>query len=212
MLQKDMEYCLDEQENAEIDYDDFIDCTPLEEANNNNNYANNKYYVGTHCVKDGLYLGTFTDAMCTVEAKAGTYESYMGYGLPSNNLIPDTCISCKEPNEEAYNYYGNDANDDDEVLEVCEQLYTYSGKCETNIEDYQAYKKDESACDILKEIDSSWFNGMTWFQTLVMKSLACVALFLLGTTLFFVFKSRLEMDTYSDARNDKYSTWYSLKV
>jgi hypothetical protein len=63
-----------------------------------------------------------------------TYSSLAGSSLPysEQSLISMDCISCKEP--EDFNNDGDDAEDDDEVIEMCEEIYEGSGKCEQGLE------------------------------------------------------------------------------
>jgi hypothetical protein len=42
------------------------------------------------------------------------------------------CLSCKEPKD--FNQDGNDAQDADEVIEMCEQIYETAGKCEAGLQ------------------------------------------------------------------------------
>jgi hypothetical protein len=61
------------------------------------------------------------------------------------------CISCKEP--EDYNGDGNDNEDEDEVIEMCEQIYKSAGKCETALAATGiVYNANENACNYIAGI------------------------------------------------------------
>jgi len=84
-------------------------------------------------------LGLFTDDTCSTFAdEEGGAEAYsymsQGVALPyaEESLISMDCISCKEP--EDYNGDGDDSEDEDQVIEMCEQIYESAGKCEQGLE------------------------------------------------------------------------------
>lgn len=83
-------------------------------------------------------MGLFTDETCTSFADEyggeETYSSLAGKSLPysSESLISMDCVSCKEP--EDYNNDGDDEEDEDQVIEMCEEIYEGAGKCEQGLE------------------------------------------------------------------------------
>ena len=137
----------DEQEQEEqFDLEGAIECqnVDFENDNNNNNNNNNnnqeeeiEYFMGPYCAEQGgaIYLGLFTDDTCTTFADsnggASTYSQLAGESLPysAESLINSNCFSCHEP--EDFNNDGNDNEDEDQVIEMCEQIYETAGKCES---------------------------------------------------------------------------------
>ena len=137
----------DEQEkDEEFDLANYVECQQAKFENNNeerrrlDEEEEIEYYIGPYCAEQGgaIFLGLFTDDTCTSFADnyggANTYSSLAGSSLPysEDSLISMDCISCKEP--EGYNNDGDDAQDDDEVIEMCEQIYEGAGKCEQGLE------------------------------------------------------------------------------
>ena len=64
-----------------------------------------------------------------------------------------SCFPCSEPsgNYAYYNNQGDDNQDDNEVCEACETLYTYSGKCEENLP-VSSNLQNNKACNYLEGI------------------------------------------------------------
>lgn len=160
-------YSDDEEEEEEFDLADYVECQQAEFENNNNNRKRRKldqeeveYFIGPYCAEQGgaIFLGLFTDDTCTTfadeEGGAEAYN-YLSYGetLPyaEESLISMDCISCKEP--EDYNNDGNDAEDEDEVIEMCEQIYESAGKCEEGLESTgYLYEANNNACNYIAGI------------------------------------------------------------
>lgn len=118
-----------------------------------------KYYIGPYCAEQGgsIYLGLFTDDTCTQYADSykgsSTYKSLVGQSLPyaKQSIITQDCLSCKEPQE--YNQHGDDAEDEDQVSEMCEQVYYTAGKCETSLKSTgYLYQVNENACNYISGI------------------------------------------------------------
>lgn len=139
---------------ANFDLEEYMQCNQIQL----NNDDGNAYYAGPYCASQGgaIYLGLFTDDQCTSfpDSSGGrtTYKGLTGYDLPygNTNIVEMDCLSCKEPSEN--NYDGNDAYDADDVAEVCENLYTYAGKCETNLPSGTVYSKNTNACNYMEGI------------------------------------------------------------
>eukprot|EP00529_Nitzschia_sp_RCC80_P019680 CAMPEP_0113500352 /NCGR_PEP_ID=MMETSP0014_2-20120614/32271_1 /TAXON_ID=2857 /ORGANISM="Nitzschia sp." /LENGTH=422 /DNA_ID=CAMNT_0000394659 /DNA_START=96 /DNA_END=1360 /DNA_ORIENTATION=+ /assembly_acc=CAM_ASM_000159 len=175
----------------EVNMDELSECRPMNEEEGNNNNNNNQYayssssssyqmyYVGAYCTSSGVYAGTFTDSMCTKHAPAGTYEKYnYGVSLPTTALVSTELLDCKAASNENQNNnnnnnngnnnnYNNNANGDwngNQILEVCEQLYEESIRCESNVQNTQY--KDTSGCEIVHNIMprmSSQFKNISGF-------------------------------------------------
>ena len=151
----DDEYCLTQcYATAGLDY-----CEQNDNNNNNNNNGNDfevdRYlecerineddgysaglYVGAYCANNGksIQLGTFSDRQCTsaVSDDSNVFYSLTGMTLPytDKSLVSNDCISCKEP-VEYDDDYAADQYDADQVVEICEDLYERSAKCEKHLE------------------------------------------------------------------------------
>mmetsp|Transcript_15213 Transcript_15213/g.31019 ORF Transcript_15213/g.31019 Transcript_15213/m.31019 type:complete len:415 (+) Transcript_15213:167-1411(+) len=141
--------CFDYQQNSGFDLGEAAQCAKLElNGQYNTNNGDVDYYVGPYCSKNGrsILMGVFMEETCSYPAPKGTYEA-MNYGekLPysSKSIVSHSCISCKEPTDQnEQNYW--DQQDADQVADVCERLYEYSGKCEKNLNIWSY--KDNSAC------------------------------------------------------------------
>jgi hypothetical protein len=135
--------------NNNQDLNELSECRELgndNNKNNNNQYSSSssspsqRYYIGAYCNSKGVFVGTFTDSTCTQHAPSGTYETYSGgTSLPTTALVTySECLSCKE---------NNNADNADQVMDVCEQLYEEAAKCETNVQG--ASFPDVSGCDYM---------------------------------------------------------------
>lgn len=153
------------EEQEQFDIEQFMECAQIEPANGNDDAARRRldeeevqYFVGPYCSEQGgaIKLGLFTDDTCTTAASGVTFKDLMGYTLPysgeDENIIDMQCLSCMEPQEVEQNNNGNDAEDADAVNEMCEALYTYSGKCEANYPSGMLYKTNMNACTYMEGI------------------------------------------------------------
>jgi hypothetical protein len=135
------------QQEEKFDLAEYVDCQQVNLEQNNNGRRLDQaqeqeqveYFLGPYCAEQGgaIYLGLFTDDTCTTfadeEGGAYTYKMMAGQDLPyaTESVITQDCISCHEP--EDFNNDGNDAEDADQVIEFCEQIYNYAGKCEEGL-------------------------------------------------------------------------------
>jgi hypothetical protein len=158
------EQCMDEnpyyqnQNNGDnyekFEVDNYLACG---QADINDNDGNS-YYIGPYCASQGgaVYMGMFSDDSCSAFADTAggleTFAGLTGQELPygKTNLIDMDCFSCKEPQEN--NNDGNDNDDADEVAEVCETVYTYAGKCETNLGSSVNAYPNTNACNYISGI------------------------------------------------------------
>uniref|UniRef100_A0A6U9V4X7 Uncharacterized protein n=1 Tax=Pseudo-nitzschia australis TaxID=44445 RepID=A0A6U9V4X7_9STRA len=134
----------DEQEQEEeFDLAEYVECKQAEFQNDERRRLDEEeieYFIGPYCAEQGgaIFMGLFTDETCTSFADeyggTGVYSSMAGKSLPysDESLISMDCVSCKEP--EDYNNDGNDEQDGDEVIEMCEEIYQGAGKCEQGLE------------------------------------------------------------------------------
>jgi hypothetical protein len=137
-----------------FEVDDYLACAQADFNDNNGN----SYYIGPYCASQGgaVYMGMFSDDSCSSFADSAggleTFAGLTGQELPygSTSIIDMDCFSCKEPQEN--NNDGNDNDDGDEVAEVCETVYTYAGKCETNIDTSVNPYPNNNACNYIAGI------------------------------------------------------------
>jgi len=153
----------DAQQQEKFDVAEYVECQQAKFDNNDERRRLEEeeieYYIGPYCAEQGgaIYMGLFTDDTCTSFADsyggATTYSSLAGSSLPYSeaSLISMDCISCKEP--EDFNNDGNDAQDADEVIDMCEQIYEGAGKCEKNLQStgYLSYYNN-NACNYIAGI------------------------------------------------------------
>jgi len=133
-----------------------------------------EYYIGPYCAEQGgeVHLGLFTEETCTTYASNGEsmFYNYMGYELPysDNSLISSRCFACGV--DEGYGY--------NELKEVCQDIYDYSGKCETRMSstDYP----NESSCSYIEGIKIIREDGVIRTSTVKKSKVAavCIGLFL----------------------------------
>jgi len=135
----------EEEKEEEFNVAEYVECQQAKFENNDERRRLDEeeeieYFIGPYCAEQGgaIFMGLFTDDTCTSFADnyggANTYSYLAGSSLPysTESLISMDCISCKEP--EDFNNDGNDAQDEDEVIEMCEQIYEGAGKCEQGLE------------------------------------------------------------------------------
>ncbi|KAL3913474.1 MAG: hypothetical protein SGARI_000640 [Bacillariaceae sp.] len=153
----------EQQQEEEFELADYVEC---QQANFDNNNRRRKldqneveYFIGPYCAEQGgaIFLGLFTDDQCTnfadEEGGSAVYSYMAGSSLPyaDQSIISLDCISCKEPAD--FNEDGNDAEDEDEVIEMCEQIYSMAGKCEEGLEATgYVYEANNNACNYISGI------------------------------------------------------------
>jgi hypothetical protein len=151
----------------DFDVSEYMECKEAEFGNNNNgngNYYNSAFYIGPVCTKKGVFLKLFSDASCTTAAPKGTYEKYnYNYALPysKKSIVDTTCISCKETqdnnNDGNNNNNGNDdanANyyEQEEAIEMCQEMYEQSAKCEKNLKAKDSTYRDTGSCAYINKV------------------------------------------------------------
>lgn len=137
-----------------FDLQNYMECAKSDIADANGN----SLYIGPYCASQGgvINLGVFTDESCTNFADDDdgrtAYLTATGYNLPYStaNIVDLDCMSCAEPSQN--NNAGNDANDSDNVNEMCEKIYTLSGKCEANLPYGTSNYPNNNACNYLEGI------------------------------------------------------------
>ena len=143
----------------------YLECTQFAGGNGNNNNNNNNnngwdgsYYIGPYCASQGgeIHMGMFLDDSCTTFADNSggrqTFYNQNALELPygKSNMIDLDCFSCAEPQEN--NNDGNDAQDNDNVAEICETIYTAAGKCEQNLAYGTVFEANNNACNYMEGI------------------------------------------------------------
>ena len=140
----DCTVCVDEcdkfenmEANGFIDATNFLECTMIFDPEDDNKAP---LYAGPICASSGtkIKIGVFTDEDCLYLDETKEVDDYLvvdGAQMNLSNLLlkstyTDTCISCKEAQEQNENAEGDAAEDADEVVELCEQLYDEAAKCE----------------------------------------------------------------------------------
>jgi hypothetical protein len=147
----------------------YVQCAEYKAQNNNNGNNNNgnnnngnKYYIGPYCAEQGggVFLGLFTDDTCT-EAASVSFTDLTGSELPysTTSMVTSDCLGCLEQ-EDANAQNANDQADTDNVLESCETLYTYAGKCEGGLPSGTASSPNNAACNYMEGIRVVRENGV----------------------------------------------------
>jgi len=154
----------DEQQQEAFELQEYMECAKWENKNRRQlNDQEVKYYMGPYCAEQGgaIFLGLFTDEDCSVFADSNggtdTYLATAGVSMPygAESVIGMDCVSCKEPADN--NEDGNDADDGDQVIEMCEQIYQMAGKCEKNL---GSYSSNSNACTYIDGIKVIRKNGV----------------------------------------------------
>jgi len=164
-------YVDDDGDDVKFELEEYMECKNYEFGNEERRRKLDEeeeveYFLGPYCAQQGgaIWLGMFTDDSCSSFADtyggANTFNELTGGDLPyaSSNIIDMDCISCLEPSEDDENNDGNDGEDADEVREVCESLYMYAGKCESQLSGVAAYP-NTNACNYMQGIKIIRKNG-----------------------------------------------------
>lgn len=155
------------QEEEKFELRDYVECAQVEFQQDEQDQQQRlleqeeqiQYFIGPYCAEQGgaIYLGLFTDDTCSTFADSNggykTYGSLAGANLPyaRESIIGMDCLSCKEP--EDFNYDGNDAQDADQVIQMCEEIYELAGKCESALEATGYISEaNENACNYIAGI------------------------------------------------------------
>jgi len=178
----------DNNNNNENNWDEYDDCKELE-MNNDDDGNNAVYYAMMYCANGGksINLGVFTDEECTVKDTSNSYKAYYGSSLPysSKSIIGSGCVSCMNPYYEANDGY-DDQNDEDQVNEMCMELYEQAGKCETHL---KIDNPTTSACNYIHNVVPSMeklFEGTKMAPTSTLTVFfGAMCLVLLGVSFYF---------------------------
>mmetsp|Transcript_41783 Transcript_41783/g.61156 ORF Transcript_41783/g.61156 Transcript_41783/m.61156 type:complete len:556 (-) Transcript_41783:207-1874(-) len=141
-----------------IQYEDFFECI---------NYGN--YYLGPYCSGgEAISIGIFSDEMCTVyvgdsvDMNAYTGLDFDTYAL--QNFYSRKCLACKESDLD-YNLIDMDAEDEDDINELCENLYVDSAKCLVNMEaemaaygGYNQQANEDKVCTFIENVEAGSYD------------------------------------------------------
>ena len=187
-MANDMDYCVEDNPYVDDDNDEdkfevynYLECAEwypangnerrhrrrLEDGNDDENDEEDRYYIGPYCSDGGedIFLGLFTDEFCTNFAPDDLYLSVIGEDLPhsTESVVGQECTSCKEPQDPGEKNYDDDNCDDQEdedlVVEMCEQLYTKAGRCESSLLSV-VDEPDETACNYIQGISIMRRDGV----------------------------------------------------
>jgi hypothetical protein len=124
--------------NGYIDATNFLDCQMIFDPDDDSKPA---LYAAPICASGGakIKIGVFTDQYCYINDSTKEIDDYLqsndGTAMKLSNALlkntyTDTCISCLEAQDQN-DQHQNDQADQDNVIELCENLYEDSAKCET---------------------------------------------------------------------------------
>jgi hypothetical protein len=179
------------QANGYLDATEFLECKMIYDPEDDNKEA---LYAGPVCVNGGnkIKIGVFSDADCLFLDSNKEVDDYLVDGNENSMKLShallkstyiDTCISCLEPGYEAaaaddadaaaegeeqqQNQKGNDKDDGDHVIEMCETLYDESAKCEASHDfaaygDYDGYEnqkmQEDTVCQFMNSLRSGTYD------------------------------------------------------
>eukprot|EP00980_Cylindrotheca_fusiformis_P028470 scaffold22602_cov154-Cylindrotheca_fusiformis.AAC.10 len=135
-----------------FDGDKYAKCEEYEPENDGDDdpYENYQFYIGPTCTEDGdgIKLGFFMDETCTTVSSFSFGEVSNGWTLPysseSGGLVATKCLDCLEYDEDQGGY---------ELRDMCMELYENAPmKCESKMEYYSQYGKQEGSCEQIDEL------------------------------------------------------------
>jgi len=156
----------DAAEEEEVDFSDYYECAEVE-------YGNYQYYIGPMCDSSdqAIQFGLFSDEACTVYVgDSKDISTISGVDFTSERASLEefsgsTCIPCRE-SDQPYMVVKGDANDDDDISELCENLYLGSAKCNYRLwdvedESYTGYNQlanEDLACSFIENVISGAYD------------------------------------------------------
>jgi len=172
-------------DNGYYDAADFLECAMIYDPEDDDGAA---LYAGPMCASNGekIKIGVFSDEYCYNVEYGKSVTDYLVDGDGLTMQIYETtlqatydsvCISCVQPEEEDENA-NDDANEDEdedeeeqaaEVLELCEQIYQESAKCENahgfssgyenNADYYNQAENEDTVCDFIDSIKAGSYDS-----------------------------------------------------
>jgi len=166
------EVCANEDDSVSLTYDDLYQCIPIEDAvtdddgddgddGNNGDDDGTQYFLGLAC-DDTLQMAVYSDEDCTQFVGLGDavyditgYNVEVGDDVMGSFLTHD-CISCRE-SDKPYKITYQDQNDENDILEVCEDVYLASARCDERLwnpvyDSLVAEYNADLACDFLQNV------------------------------------------------------------
>merc|ERR1712179_111374 len=189
-LAVDCDSCVDEcekienmEENGYVDATEFLECQQIYDPEDDNAVG---LWAGPMCASSGskIKIGVFEDENCNNVDNSKNVDDYLvdgdGYQIKLSHALlktvySDTCISCLVVEEEEENEDEDEDNNQEEeeekepeVVEMCQQLYEGSAKCEKNhgfdngFADYEGYEnqlaQEDVVCDFISSIKSGTYQ------------------------------------------------------
>jgi len=151
-----------EQEEA-FEVAEYMECANVDFENDDDG-EDIEYFLGPYCADQGgkIYLGMFTDDTCTTFADSNggqtTYRTLAGSSLPysGETFIDSECYECVEP-QDADEQNDGDQQDENEIKQICGEIYQQAGKCEEKISG--PMYPNENACTFMEGIKITRTNG-----------------------------------------------------
>eukprot|EP00934_Nitzschia_sp_Nitz4_P003265 Nitzschia sp. Nitz4//scaffold397_size11424//2285//3793//NITZ4_009039-RA/size11424-snap-gene-0.11-mRNA-1//-1//CDS//3329550278//3255//frame0 len=160
------------EENGYVEATDFIECQRLYDNEDDDQAA---LYGGAMCDSNGykINIGVFTDEDCTIQDATKDVNDYLendGVQLQLSHALLKTtysssCISCTQPQDA--NEDGDEDGDEQEAatLELCENLYEASAKCESSHSFAASYYQsanqaasEDAVCDFISSVLSGTYD------------------------------------------------------
>jgi len=155
------EICYDENR---VDWSKFFGCKGLAVDDET------VIYVGPHCAKDKstIVLAAFEDENCQLYAGDKHDLATMTDDVVTSGALEEyyrsDCISCKESNLPFQAQ--EDAEDNDSISEICENLYDYAAKCNrylysANDNSYQSYQQagnEYAVCSFIASVVTGTYD------------------------------------------------------
>lgn len=150
-----------------LTYEDLNECIPIEDAVQDNgddgddDGDGNQYFLGLAC-ESTLQMAVFADEDCTQFLGNSAYiYNITGYEIEVDDdmmgpFMSHGCVSCKESSA-PYKVSYQDAEDNDDILEACEEIYLASARCDARLydaeyeDDIDMYN-DERSCDFIENV------------------------------------------------------------
>lgn len=106
-----------------------------------------QYFLGPACSEDGtdIKVEMYLDEDCSQVSEETTFEEISnGVSMPyeSGGLVGYGCESCMAYND----------NGEYELSEMCMKLYENSGKCESSMDTFSQYGKQEESCEFIESL------------------------------------------------------------
>jgi len=151
-----------------LTYEDLNECIPIEDVvqdddnyDDDGNADENAYYLGLAC-ETTLQMAVFSDEDCTQFLGNSAYiYNITGYDIQVDDdmmgpFMSHECVSCRE-SEAPYKVSYQDENDNDDIVEACEEIYLASARCDSRLwdieyEDLVDQYTDERTCDFIENV------------------------------------------------------------